>query len=157
MIDQERRERQTQKVKEWRLKNPERAQKQQKAWYEAHKEKHHEKGRAWKEKNPDKVNLYQRRHDWKRHYGITPDQYEILLASQGGVCGICGTGEPGSPRKFFCIDHDHFTGKVRGLLCNSCNVAIGHLQDRPDILQKAISYLSSHQDPPLDSLTSSML
>ncbi len=56
---------------------------------------------------------------------------------------ICGAVENGK-RKNFCIDHDHATGKVRGLLCHNCNVAIGLMKDNTDLLKKAAEYLETH-------------
>ena len=57
----------------------------------------------------------------KRRYGITQEQYDALLRSQGGKCGICKC-LPG--RKRLCVDHDHATGRIRGLLCVRCNSAV---------------------------------
>jgi hypothetical protein len=74
---------------------------------------------------------------WK--FDITPEDYERMLAAQGGVCAIC---EQPSPRRVrLDIDHDHETGEIRGLLCTWCNRAIGMLRDRPIIAAKAARYL----------------
>jgi hypothetical protein len=78
-----------------------------------------------------------------RRYGITEDDYNRMLDEQGGRCAICATDEPG--KKSWCIDHDHETGAVRGLLCSLCNVGIGNLRDDTDILRSAVSYLERHQ------------
>ena len=83
-------------------------------------------------------------HGWGRvfrRYGLTRDDFWKLLEKQGGVCAICGTSEPGKGRTRMCVDHCHRTGKVRGLLCGSCNRSIGQLGDDPDILQRAADYL----------------
>jgi len=79
----------------------------------------------------------------KNKYGITQDDYERMLNEQGGVCKICGTDDPKTPRGYvtFAIDHCHETGNVRGLLCNPCNRALGLLKEDTNILQKAIYYL----------------
>lgn len=77
----------------------------------------------------------------QRLYGIDIDTYETLLAQQGGVCAICGTDENGSGR-VLAVDHDHDTGEVRGILCENCNFGIGSLQDDPQLLARAIEYLS---------------
>lgn len=75
-----------------------------------------EKGRATKFK------IYLR-----KAYGITPAQYEDMSKEQGGVCLVCrGVNEDGERLH---VDHDHETGKVRGLLCNRCNVALGYAGD----------------------------
>jgi len=81
-------------------------------------------------------------------YGITPEEYAALLVKQGGVCAICKeppktrnniNGKPGIHR--LCVDHDHVTGAVRGLLCHSCNVGLAQYSDRPDLLRAAASYI----------------
>lgn len=72
-----------------------------------------------------------------RSYGLTQQEYLNLLESQKGCCVICGV----QPKKTLVIDHCHITGKIRGLLCNNCNTALGHAKDSIDILQKMIKYL----------------
>ena len=64
-----------------------------------------------------------------------------MLAAQDGKCAICGTTSTGN-RKAFHVDHDHKTGKVRGLLCSNCNTGIGNLRDDIGLLNRAIEYLS---------------
>ena len=71
-------------------------------------------------------------------YRITPKQYDDILATQDGVCAICCK----LPKDRLHIDHDHTTGQVRGLLCQPCNLALGHLHDSVYNLQSAISYLN---------------
>lgn len=70
-----------------------------------------------------------------KKYGLTPAQYAELSDKQGGVCAICGTIEN------FHVDHCHASGRVRGLLCAKCNRGIGHFNDDPGLLIKAIAYL----------------
>lgn len=68
----------------------------------------------------------------------------MLLEQQNGRCAICKTKDPSSRRKsssYFCVDHCHFTGKVRGLLCSPCNSALGFFKDKKENLLEAISYL----------------
>ena len=76
----------------------------------------------------------------KYYYGLTLEDYDKLLESQGGVCAICQCPEEGF-KKYLSVDHNHETGKIRGLLCNGCNRAIGFTQDNPDILEAAARYL----------------
>jgi Recombination endonuclease VII len=82
---------------------------------------------------------------FRRDYGLTKDTYHAMLAMQGYECRICHTTitEAGTgPRSSWaCVDHDHTTGRVRGLLCRGCNVGLGNFRDRPDLLQRAIAYL----------------
>jgi hypothetical protein len=73
-----------------------------------------------------------------RHkFGLTPEGYMQLLAAQGEKCKICGKSE----HRRLSVDHDHVTGKLRGLLCNACNRGIGMFKDDPELLLKAIDYL----------------
>lgn len=77
----------------------------------------------------------------KTKFGITLDQYNEMLVEQNGVCAICGKID-----KFqaLSVDHSHQSGKVRGLLCSSCNNGLGRFKDSHEILQKAIEYLHKH-------------
>ena len=79
--------------------------------------------------------------DLKKKYDITPQDYTEMLAEQDGNCGICGA-PPGDSR--LCVDHNHRTGMVRGLLCFSCNVGIGNLRHDPWKLRAAADYLERH-------------
>ena len=77
-------------------------------------------------------------------YGLTPEQFDVLLDSQNGVCAICGSDKWTGPGGLPHIDHDHVTGKVRGLLCSRCNIALGLLDDDARKLRLAASYLEAH-------------
>lgn len=82
-----------------------------------------------------------------KKYGVEAGWYEATLAQQNGRCAICKTEHPGrgdGRRRMFSVDHDHRTGAVRGLLCISCNMALGGFQDAPELLVKAIQYLGEH-------------
>lgn len=85
-----------------------------------------------------------------RDYGITPVDYAEMLDAQGGVCAICGEPETTKHKKGtvrqLSVDHNHKTGKVRGLLCHNCNCGIGRLKDDIEKLRKAIAYLESHEE-----------
>jgi hypothetical protein len=81
---------------------------------------------------------------YRRQYGITLLQYDEMVKNQNGCCKICGTDNPGGKRKRFSVDHNHETGEVRGLLCGSCNSALGLFKDNPNILQSALVYLDSN-------------
>lgn len=89
--------------------------------------------------NPQKVWAF----GIKFRYGITAEDFDRILREQGGVCGACG-GPPFGTGRTFHIDHDHVTGKVRGLLCQNCNVALGGARDDPENLRKLIAYLERH-------------
>lgn len=78
-----------------------------------------------------------------RSYGITEDQHDYLVATQNGVCYLCHKKDE---NKALAIDHDHKTGRVRGLLCSACNRGLGLLKDDPDLVLKAYEYLSKDPD-----------
>jgi hypothetical protein len=80
----------------------------------------------------------------KSAYGILPDEYDALLAGQGGLCAICGADRFDRRRKALGVDHDHLTGAIRGLLCRSCNLALGFLRDDPALARAALAYLIAH-------------
>jgi hypothetical protein len=74
----------------------------------------------------------------KRQYDLTEQQVEALREAQGGVCAICRSASA------VHVDHDHETGKVRGMLCFSCNAALGHFKDDPAVLRRAARYLVTY-------------
>lgn len=80
--------------------------------------------------------MYQLRHRLKS-FGMTIEDYEKLIVKQKGCCALCGLRT-----RALVIDHCHDSGRVRGLLCKNCNVALGHFKDEPAVLRKAIKYLS---------------
>ncbi len=80
---------------------------------------------------------YRRRWNLAKRYGITLEQYADMWDRQGGLCGVCRLN-----RKKMVVDHDHDTGKVRGILCQRCNVSIGGLGDNVDGVMRAVRYLS---------------
>lgn len=84
---------------------------------------------------------------WSRlnKYGFTPGLYEQRLEEQGNACAICKTQEPGG-RGQFHADHDHKTGKPRGVLCHSCNVSLGGFKDNLEALVAAIEYLKKYSE-----------
>ncbi len=76
-----------------------------------------------------------------RKFGLTLDQYNQILLSQGFSCGICLSTESGGHGRWH-LDHDHYTGKFRGLLCHNCNRALGLFKDSPHNLTRALQYLA---------------
>ena len=83
--------------------------------------------------------------DIHRLFGITQEIYEILFKAQRGLCKICGNPETRRSKSGellrLAVDHDHETDTLRGLLCASCNAALGLLKDSVEILRKAADYL----------------
>jgi hypothetical protein len=122
------------------------------------RECHQRKGLAWRKANPDRVRLYNaaakaknpeyhRRNVlenyYRRKFGITIAGRDAMLAAQGGVCAICGTDAPRG--KGWCVDHCHTTNRIRAILCQPCNLVLGHATESVDILRSAIKYLEQHK------------
>ena len=110
-------------------------------------------GKNYRTNNAARVAAYMRVYHLANTYGLTVADYDAMKAEQGGVCAICK--QP--PLEHFwdgrvkelCIDHDHETGKVRGLLCGLCNKGIGNFRDNPRLMTEAIGYLEKHCPSPL--------
>lgn len=131
--------------KVWRLKNIEKARTlgrisdrkrnatpERKAW-----------AKEWRRRNADKVDVQKLRARCKR-YGISMPDYLAAITRQNSCCICCGEPfKPGEKRQAY-IDHDHKTGKLRDILCIGCNTGLGCFKDSPDLLRKAIQYLSRH-------------
>jgi hypothetical protein len=92
------------------------------------------------ERHPERRRHYQ----MKFKYNITHMEYEKRLKYQNFRCAICGdAAKEKNGILVLCIDHDHSSGKVRGLLCETCNYGVGHFKDDTNLLTKAISYLNT--------------
>lgn len=97
--------------------------------------------------NPVKYQTDFARYRRKHNYGLSEAQFSALLEAQDNSCKICGvliSGQHGESEKNTaraCVDHDHQTGEVRGLLCQRCNLALGLLDDSPNRLIAAAAYL----------------
>lgn len=96
--------------------------------------------KKWRETNPEKAQEQSRRGHLWRKYKLTLENYSQMLEDSGGLCAICGL-DMFSVGQGPNIDRCYTTGKVRGLLCNKCNVAIGFLNDDPDRIDKAAAYV----------------
>jgi hypothetical protein len=92
-----------------------------------------------------------RRSNLKRGYGITPEDYQAMHDAQEGVCAICKCPASGKAKQSsrLVVDHNHVTGEVRGLLCLSCNRALGWFRDDREVLLAALQYLEADEDPTL--------
>jgi hypothetical protein len=121
---------------------------------EDYRQKIIQKSRQYISKNRTQVNEVRRRRyqgmtvierhhiNVLRRHGLSPEQYADMLAAQKERCAICGNSEPGGRWAVarLYIDHCHVTGKVRGLLCNRCNVGLARFQDDPNLLLAAAAY-----------------
>jgi ribosomal protein L32 len=115
------------------------------AWVESNADKVRQQNERYRTENPEKRRRDHRQF-WLKAYGLTQDEYSGMLSRQHAVCAICQeperyidkrTGE----RRNLSVDHDHKTGRVRGLLCGACNRGIGQFADDPDRLLRVIDYL----------------
>lgn len=141
----------------YRLSNPGKMRDRIRAWAKANPEKRKssveryrrnnpgamaEACRRWRKKYPEKLKLTKRRANLKLWYGVTPEWVDQTLLTQKG-CAVCGTETPQS-RGGWNVDHDHATGKARGVLCGHCNRAIGLLSESPALCGAAAGYLRRH-------------
>lgn len=136
--EEERRRARSAATKRWAAKNQDRVRVAQKTYYDKNAEKIRAQALEWYGKNKDRTKARLRISHLKKLYGLTPEQYDAL----GTACEICGAGRQDSRKGFrLAVDHDHDTGKVRGLLCGNCNSGIGLFKHDRDLLMKAIAYL----------------
>lgn len=111
-------------------------------WYRNNREKHLARTHRVYHRDPSRA---AGRH-LERAYGISIADYERMLAAQGGGCAICRK-PPRSEGMRFAVDHDHDTGRIRGLLCHPCNGGLGVFGDSIDGLRRALNYLERAQQP----------
>ena len=121
------------------LANKERYQANRRAHYLANREALLAKRKAAANYNPKMTKDAARRNNLKAKWGLTVEQFDAMVESQGGMCGVCLTDNPGV--RSWHVDHCHRTGAIRGLLCSRCNTALGSMQDSPAILRRAAEYL----------------
>lgn len=93
---------------------------------------------AWKMRNPERWKKIQSDGHRRRKYGISKEQISVLEEAQNGKCAICKVGNASH------LDHDHDTGRVRGLLCIKCNTGLGMFLDRIELLDAAKEYLTRY-------------
>lgn len=128
---------------------------------EKNREKIVQKGKKYRSENYEMLKIKkaadfqknkQRYQDnWKKHvlryrYGITVDQYNKILKDQGGVCKICKKVRLSAQQKRMGVDHCHETDKIRGILCDWCNMGISKFADNVELMQEAIKYLQTNGD-----------
>lgn len=127
-------------LREYNVKNKELLRIKRAARYQANKELHASRGRKWREANADK----QRDYSFKKTYGISVEEYEAMALARDNKCELCsGTNVDG---RRLSVDHCHASGKIRGLLCNSCNLALGMFKDDIAVLERAINYVRRHRE-----------
>lgn len=140
------------KTKAWKEANPQRYRELSQAHRDANREQYRARSRDWYHSNKDRASAKGRKAKLAR-YGLTEEAYQAMLEQQDQSCAICR--EPNNLDRRMYVDHCHATGKVRGLLCQKCNAAIGMLKDSPTLLQRAMDYLRSNGSSGATSTTSS--
>ena len=120
--------------KAWNQANKEKYKARQKEYYQANKEKY----KAYSEANKEKIEEYR----LNNKFGITQDEYDLNLELQDHACKICKVDASEFTKKLH-VDHCHTTGELRGLLCPSCNVGLGHFRDDIELLEDAIDYVKN--------------
>lgn len=132
--------------KRTRIKNKARIKVRQRQWAIANRVRLKQKNREWYLTNRNRI-LKKRT---ERMFNLPPGGYEKLLKAQNYKCLICGRT---ANKRLLSVDHDHKTGQIRGLLCTTCNIGIGHLRDDPILLDKAAMYLRTHTKDLRETLT----
>jgi hypothetical protein len=121
-------------------------------WARNNREKLRANNRRYYQKNKKSIsdkNAARARAAWPAtrdvRYGLSSSQYNSMLEAQRGVCAVCGRPPKGKRRqRALCVDHDHRSGTVRGLLCYDCNLMLGHAKDDAEVLRRAADYLQAH-------------
>lgn len=126
-----------------------------KAYYESHKEQERKQASLYYQAHKEEIALrikslskenkdFFRERGLRRSHSIGVSEYNSMLFQQDGKCAICGTTDPRGRKNVFHVDHDHKSGKIRGLLCHNCNLAIGLLEDDVNRIRKAANYVERH-------------
>lgn len=113
---------------------------QQRQWSKDNLEYKHAQRKKWAHENEEllkDINL-------KYKFGITLEEYNTKLAAQNHGCAICNKSAAENGKRH-AVDHDHETKKIRGLLCDNCNRALGKMKDNPALLRKAADYLEHYE------------
>jgi hypothetical protein len=125
------------------------------AWCKAHPERRKATQQKYRLNNAERIAGRERKRDralrrktgveyrLKSKYGLTRAEFQTMLGKQEGRCAICTTVLGSGHRTH--IDHDHESGKLRGLLCASCNKGLGHFREKPALLLVASSYIAFHR------------
>lgn len=127
-----------------------------KIWNVSNKEAHVEHERRHRTDNKDSVKSNKQKYitnnpksiknsALKFSYGITIEQYQVMLKSQQESCAICNINQS-ELTKALCVDHCHKTGKIRALLCRQCNSALGFIKENIEAAQKLVEYIKIHNE-----------
>lgn len=116
------------------------------AYHIAHREEDRAKAKVYHATHLEENKIYRKKHraarrayELQKSYGLSKEKFDALITAQGGGCATCGKADWG-PRGPV-VDHDHLTGKVRGVLCSNCNKALGFIKDDSKIVKAMGDYL----------------
>jgi len=134
--------------------NKEKLLERKKQYYANNKKKCNERDKKYRDNNSEKIKKVKKQYtathkketknlNLKRCYGITIEQYDQMFNVQEGKCKVCGKHQ-NELKQPLSVDHNHITGKVRGLLCPNCNTILGYAKDDINILQNVINYLKEN-------------
>ncbi len=150
-------------IKEWRSRNKDKFNGYRKKWKDNNKDKINASGADYRKrfpeecrertrrsvaKNPHASHMRKRRKHLISKYGITHDDFLVMIQEQGYACAICGINLACLPDRLVHVDHCHETSKVRGILCLSCNIGLGKFYDSPELLMSAALYLEKSVESP---------
>lgn len=131
----------------WRSRNPEKAKEISRRANEKRRKEKSDVVRLYQKEYREKNRQVLSDKERQRRFGITRHEYAELFHRQNGVCAICAKPETATRNgkvKALAVDHNHTTGKIRGLLCSDCNTGIGKLKDDRNVLLSAVKYLDEH-------------
>jgi hypothetical protein len=120
-------------ARQHRANNPER--------YAIYQKKNTARKLAWRKANPEAQAARKRREYFRQTYGLDIEQVDVMFAAQGSRCAACGDDSIATNTKKRHVDHCHVTGRVRGVLCRPCNLALGQIRDNPATLRALAEYL----------------
>ena len=110
-----------------------------------HRDKYIKANRKYRITNKDRLRNFNKKYHLKSQHNLSIKEYNDLVLSQNNKCAICGQPLDFQNTFNICIDHSHLTGVIRGILCRTCNMAIGLLRDNPEYVRNALEYLERNK------------
>ena len=130
--------------------NKEDAKKYSEKWRNANRERYRELAREWRKNNPDKQKMISLKCNLRKCYNMSVEEWDALWEKQKGLCPICNRPLSEEYRRP-CVDHDHETGKIRGIIHSGCNLLVGILEkdmsiDLANKINNIINYLNKENN-----------
>lgn len=127
------------KQREWYANNKDYCKDKRYERYKKNAKADRQRVREFHKKNPNKTKEY----NLRSKFGIEIEQFNTMLNNQHGKCQLCNLDITG--KGLAVVDHDHVTGKIRDLLCSSCNTALGHFKENSVTMRNAADYVEHHR------------